>query len=100
MTGSWTQRDPAKQCCEVRLTWMLLRCRASHGGPRKTLADFGHPRRRLCDALLVLNVVMFGLQWYSKGRMLMWGAKVRLPEQLSCTANPLLMTLWWQNFFM
>ena len=57
--------------------------RVAPSGQQKTLADFGHPRRRICDLLLALNVVMFGLQWASGSRMLMWGAKVSL-----CTNSP------------
>lgn len=49
---------------------------AAPSGSQKSLADFGHPRRRLTDMLLLLNVVAFGLQWYSKDYMLVWGAKV------------------------
>lgn len=55
-------------------------CRAAPSGSQRSLADFGHPRRRLTDMLLVLNVVAFGLQWYSKDRMLVWGAKAGCQE--------------------
>lgn len=53
---------------------------------QKTLADFWHPRRRLTDLLLILNVGAFGLQYYSKGALLNWGVKV-LSCKPGCTSN-------------
>jgi hypothetical protein len=50
--------------------------RAAPAHSQKTLADFWHPRRRLTDLLLILNVGAFGLQYYSKGALLKWGVKV------------------------
>ena len=50
--------------------------RAAPARSQKTLADFWHPRRRLTDLLLILNVGAFGLQYYSKGALLNWGVKV------------------------
>eukprot|EP00208_Stichococcus_sp_RCC1054_P008445 CAMPEP_0206149880 /NCGR_PEP_ID=MMETSP1473-20131121/38009_1 /ASSEMBLY_ACC=CAM_ASM_001109 /TAXON_ID=1461547 /ORGANISM="Stichococcus sp, Strain RCC1054" /LENGTH=293 /DNA_ID=CAMNT_0053547363 /DNA_START=627 /DNA_END=1509 /DNA_ORIENTATION=- len=58
----------------------------------KSPADFGHPRRRVTDVLLALNVVMFGLQAIFKPSLLMWGAKInskiaagQLYRLVSCT---------------
>ncbi len=38
--------------------------------------DFGSPLRRCTDSLLVLNALMFVLQWASKDALMLWGAKV------------------------
>jgi hypothetical protein len=38
--------------------------------------DFGSPLRRCTDGLLVLNVLMFVLQWASKDALMLWGAKI------------------------
>lgn len=56
--------------------------RAAPAHSQKTLADFWHPRRRLTDLLLILNVGAFGLQYYSKGALLNWGVKVLLQTRM------------------
>lgn len=38
--------------------------------------DFGSPLRRCTDGLLVLNALMFVLQWASKDALMLWGAKI------------------------
>lgn len=38
--------------------------------------DWGSPLRRCTDSLLVLNGLMFILQWASKDVLMLWGAKV------------------------
>ena len=38
--------------------------------------SFGHPSRRVTDALLVANVVAYGLQLASKEVLTFWGIKV------------------------
>uniref|UniRef100_A0A383VP94 Peptidase S54 rhomboid domain-containing protein n=1 Tax=Tetradesmus obliquus TaxID=3088 RepID=A0A383VP94_TETOB len=38
--------------------------------------DFGSPLRRCTDGLLVLNCLMFVLQWASKDALMLWGAKI------------------------
>lgn len=43
---------------------------------KKTLQDFGHPLRQVTDGLLVLNLVVFGLQWLTKDAITVLGAKV------------------------
>eukprot|EP00879_Flechtneria_rotunda_P023767 GHRR01025163.1.p1 GENE.GHRR01025163.1~~GHRR01025163.1.p1 ORF type:complete len:296 (+),score=107.40 GHRR01025163.1:713-1600(+) len=48
----------------------------SNNSSRKGPLDFGSPLRRCTDSLLVLNGLMFLLQWASKDALMLWGAKV------------------------
>lgn len=41
----------------------------------ETLNDFGHPKRRVTDALLVLNVAMYAFQVFNPN-FINWGAKI------------------------
>ncbi|EFJ46752.1 hypothetical protein VOLCADRAFT_105418 [Volvox carteri f. nagariensis] len=44
--------------------------------PRKALSEFGHPARRATDVFLVLNALIYALNWLSKDVLLLWGCKV------------------------
>lgn len=48
----------------------------SGNGGSKGLLEFGSPLRRCTDGLLVLNGLLFVLQWASKDALMLWGAKV------------------------
>jgi hypothetical protein len=52
------------------------RSNSSSSSKGKRPLDFGSPLRRCTDGLLVLNVLMFVLQWASKDALMLWGAKI------------------------
>ena len=39
--------------------------------------DIGHPARRATDCLILANIGFFVAQVLSRGRLLMWGMKVK-----------------------
>lgn len=57
---------------------------SSYGGggmdlPRRrppSSRDFGHPNRRLTDIILVVNGLVFGLDWLLRNELMLLGAKV------------------------
>jgi hypothetical protein len=51
---------------------------ATQQGKRpRSWQEFGHEARRATDTLLLLNALMFIVQWMSKDVVTFWGAKVR-----------------------
>ncbi len=72
MQGAWqAPHEPAR----APLPFPLL--------PRpKSPSDFGHPRRRATDVFIVLNAIIFALNWLSKDILLVMMAKVR--DSVAC----------------
>ena len=60
-------------------SWQLLSPFIPCSTPARASAgknEFGGPRRRGTDVLMAINVTVFVLQFLTKDKLLLWGAKV------------------------